>query len=297
MLRFFFQDQYREIKHGCMNATSQTRPIVFAGKRHVMRNPLKIFVLLACSGPFAFPAHAADVISATAPELVVTEGWTFSVTPYFWAAGLSGETQAFGSPVVSIDADFSDILENLDFAAMAIVDARNGRYSIFGDLIYTKLSADSATPFGVLATTVDVTAETFAGLVGAGYSVLEGPSGHLDIVGGIRVWSADVDLSFSGGVVLDGQSFSDGATWVDGLVGIRGNYSFTPQFYFTGWALVGAGEADLDWDVAGGLGYRINERFSATVGYRALGVDYSDDDGFLFDVVQQGPIMGLTIRF
>jgi hypothetical protein len=61
--------------------------------------------------------------------------------------------------------------------------------------------------------------------------------------------------------------------------------------------LVGAGEADIDWDVAGGLGYRINERFSATFGYRALGVDYSNDDGFLFDVVQQGPIMGLTIRF
>ena len=96
---------------------------------------------------------------------------------------------------------------------------------------------------------------------------------------------------------MGGRSFSDGATWVDGLVGVRGNYSFTPQFYLTGWALVGAGEADIDWDVAGGVGYRINDRFSATLGYRALGVDYSNDDGFLFDVVQQGPIMGLTIRF
>ena len=253
----------------------------------------------ACGIMLTFPVRAADVISATAPtvEPVVTDGWTFSVTPYFWAAGLSGETSAFGVPVVvDIDADFSDVWDNLDFAAMAIVDARNGRYSIFGDLIYTKLSADSATPRGVLATSVDVTAETFAGLVGAGYSVLEGPSGHLDIVGGIRVWSVDVDLSFSG-QFLGGDSFSDGATWVDGLVGVRGNYSFTPQFYFTGWALVGAGEADLDWDVAAGLGYRINDRFSATLGYRTLGVDYSNDDGFLFDAVQQGPIMGLTIRF
>jgi hypothetical protein len=257
-----------------------------------------IVLWVICGVLFTSPARAADVISATAPdpEPSISEGWIFSVTPYFWAAGLSGETQAFGAPVVSIDADFSDILDNLDFAAMAIVDARYGRYSIFGDLIYTKLSADSATPLGILATSVDVTAETFAGLVGAGYSVLEGPSGHLDIVGGIRVWSVDVDLSFSG-AFLDGQSFNDGATWVDGLVGIRGNYSFTPQFYFTGWALVGGGGADVDWDVAGGLGYRINERFSATLGYRALGVDYSNDDGFLFDVVQQGPILGLTIRF
>ena len=82
----------------------------------------------------------------------------------------------------------------------------------------------------------------------------------------------------------------------DGLVGVRGNYAFTPQFYAVGWGLVGAGGADVDWDVMAGVGYNINETFSATFGYRALGVDYSDD-GFLFDVVQQGPIAGLTIRF
>lgn len=28
-----------------------------------------------------------------------------------------------------------------------------------------------------------------------------------------------------------------------------------------------------------------------------LGRDYGNDDGFLFDAVQQGAIMGLTIRF
>jgi hypothetical protein len=91
-----------------------------------MRILLKSFVFLACSAPFALPARAADVISATAPtvEPAVSDGWTFSVTPYFWAAGISGEAAQFGLPVVGIDADFSDILDNLDFAAMAIVDAR-----------------------------------------------------------------------------------------------------------------------------------------------------------------------------
>ena len=77
---------------------------------------------------------------------------------------------------------------------------------------------------------------------------------------------------------------------------MRGNYAFTQNFYATGWGLIGAGGADLDWDVAAGLGYRFNETFSATVGYRAMGVDYNDD-GFLFDVVEQGPILGLTINF
>jgi predicted S18 family serine protease len=46
----------------------------------------------------------------------------------------------------------------------------------------------------------------------------------------------------------------------------------------------------------GGAGYQFNERVSAVVGYRAAGVDYKND-GFVYDVVQQGPILGVTFRF
>lgn len=244
------------------------------------------------------PALAADdLISAGVPDAApaIDDGWTYSVTPYFWAAGLSGETSQFNLPVVDIDASFSDIFDNLDFAAMLIGEARNGPYSLFGDLIYTKLSSGAATPLGIAATSVNVDTSTFAGLAGVGYSVFEGPAGRLDVVGAVRVWSVDTEISFNG-AFLDGQTRSDGATWVDGLVGVRGTYAFTPKFYAMGWGLVGAGGADIDWDVMAGAGYNINETFSATLGYRALGVDYSND-GFLFDVVQQGPIAGLTIRF
>jgi len=247
---------------------------------------------------FVSSANAADIASPMTPETQTTtteSGWTFAVAPYFWAAGLSGETSQFGLPVVKMDSSFSDIFKELDFAAMAIGEARYDRYSIFGDIIYSKISSGASTPRGILADDVDVSSETFAGLLGAGYSLLDGPSGHLDVVGGVRVWSVNTDISFDGGI-LDGRSASDGATWVDGLVGIRGNYYFTPEIYLTGWGLVGAGGADVDWDVAAALGYRFNERFSMVAGYRALGVDYSDD-GFLFDAVQQGPIFGLVMHF
>ncbi|MDX8444466.1 hypothetical protein [Mesorhizobium captivum] len=243
-------------------------------------------------------AGAADLVSPVTPDLkpVVTEqGWTFSVAPYFWAAGLSGDVGQFGLPTVEVDSDFGDILKNLDFAAMAVIEARYDRYSIFGDLQYVKISAGNGTPRGILADSVDLTSQTFSGLGGAGYSVLQSDAGRLDVVGAMRVWSVDTDLDFHGGI-LDGRSASDGKTWVDGLVGIRANYSLTPEVYVTGWGMVGAGAANVDWDVAAALGYRFNDRFSAVVGYRALGVNY-DNDGFVFDVVQQGPIMGLIMRF
>jgi hypothetical protein len=257
--------------------------------------------ILACVGSLlsAESAMAADVYTPVAPqaEQVVTEnGWTFTVAPYFWATSMSGKVGAFGAPTVDIDASFSDILDHLDFAAMAIGEARYDRYSIFGDIIYAKLSGVAATPRGIIAENVDVSSETFMGLIGAGYTILENSSGRLDVAGGVRLWHANTDISFSGGF-LNGVSANDGATWVDAVAGLRGNYSITPKVYLTGWGMVGAGQADIDWDVAGGVGYRFTDHVSAVLGYRGLGVDYSNDDGFVFDVVQHGPILGLAVQF
>ncbi|WP_436103518.1 hypothetical protein [Pararhizobium sp. LjRoot238] len=241
---------------------------------------------------------AGDIYSPMTPPAQQAEteaGWTFAIAPYFWAAGISGDVAQFGLPAVEVDSSFSDILDHLDFGAMAIGEARYDRYSIFGDVMYSKISGSAGTPRGIVASSVEVTSETFAGLLGVGYSIIDDNSARLDVVGGARVWSVDTDLSFSGGI-LDGVSRNDGATWVDAMAGFRGNYAITPEIYLTGWGLIGAGQADLDWDVAAAIGYRFSDTISAVVGYRALGVDYSKD-GFVFDVVQQGPILGMVIRF
>lgn len=118
---------------------------------------------------------------------------------------------------------------------------------------------------------VEITSKTFSGLLGAGYSIIDEPSGHLDIAGGVKIWSVDTTISFSGGL-LDGFERQDSATWVDAVPGLRGAYYFSPNFYLTGWGLVGAGGANIDWDVAAGLGFK-------------------------FDVVQRGPIIGVASHF
>lgn len=259
------------------------------------RKPGLAAVLAALITNAAVAADVSPLLIGEPRPAEAEGGWTFSVAPYFWIAGLSGDTAQFGMPTVHIDSSFSDILGNLDFAFMAAGEARYDRFSVIGDVIYTKLSADAETPLGILASDVDVTSESFSGLLGLGYAVLDGPDGHLDVVGGIKLWSVETTISLSGGL-LGRREASDSATWVDGVVGLRGKYSFTPEIYLTGWGLVGGGGADIDWDVALGIGYDFNDRVSAIAGYRALGVDYSDD-GFLFDTVQQGPILGLAIKF
>lgn len=263
-----------------------------------MKSAIATAAVTAAGILFAGNVLAADMVSPVAPaaqETTTASGWTFAVAPYFWAAGLSGDVGQFGLPPVHVEADFGEIFDHLKFGAMAIGEARNGPYNIFSDLMYVKLSGSAGTPRGILATSAEVSSETFMGLIGAGYSVVDNASARLDIVGGVRIWSASTDISFSGGI-LNGVSRSDSATWADAVAGLRGNYSITSNVYLTGWGLVGAGGADVDWDVAGAIGYRFNDRISAVAGYRALGVDYSSDD-FVFDVVQQGPILGVVFRF
>jgi len=46
----------------------------------------------------------------------------------------------------------------------------------------------------------------------------------------------------------------------------------------------------------GGIGFQFTNSFSAEIGYRAAGVDY-ENDGFVYDTVQQGPIIGAVFRF
>ncbi|MBB3589909.1 hypothetical protein FHX08_000253 [Rhizobium sp. BK529] len=242
-----------------------------------------------------FAADMARTVTPEAKQIETESGWTFTFAPYFWGAGLSGDVAQFGLPSVHVDASFGDIWDHLDFGAMATGEARYDRYSVFGDIIYTKISSSEGTPFGVLADEAKLDTEVFTGLVGVGYSVLDDAAGHLDVVGGARVWSVDTKISLEGGL-LDGRSRSDGDTWVDAVGGIKGTYALTPNVFLTGWGLVGGGGANLDWDVAATIGYKFNETVSSVIGYRAIGVDY-ENDGFEFDVVEQGPILGLVIHF
>lgn len=232
---------------------------------------------------------------ADMPAAASLPGWAFTFAPYFWMAGMTGDVASFGSPPIHVDATFTDILGDLDFAGMAVAEARYDRFSLAADLFFIKLSTDKATPIGVVANQVQLGARTFEFTALAGYALVDTPTAQLDIVAGARVWSVEETLSFSGGA-LGGLWLQTSKSWVDALGGLRGRASLTPKVYLTGWAFAGGGGADLDWDVFGGIGYEFNDRISGVLGYRAVGVDYRDGP-FVFDVVIQGPVLGAVFRF
>jgi len=88
-------------------------------------------------------------------------------------------------------------------------------------------------------------------------------------------------------------------SWGDPVVGAKARTSLGDSHIFlNGTALVGGCGlgSDLTYDLNVNLGYGWTEGFSTTLGYRYLAVDYSND-GFVYDVSQDGPIIGLVWRF
>jgi hypothetical protein len=244
-------------------------------------------------------AQAADLpVPPNAVEVVAsTPRWSFAIAPYFWAAGISGDVAQFGLPEIEVDADFSDILDTLDFAAMVVAELRYDRFGIFTDLMYVKLSDAAGTPHGILAEEVSVGTSTLAFTAAGQYRIVENPRGSLDLMAGMRVWSNETSVDIRGGI-LGGVSVEESETWVDPLVGAKGRFDLTDKFYLTGWGMIGGFgvSSDFMWDAMGGVGYEFNDTFSGVLGYRGTGVDF-EDDGFVFDVIQHGPIAGLVVRF
>ncbi|MBL8575933.1 MAG: hypothetical protein JNK47_01795 [Mesorhizobium sp.] len=230
--------------------------------------------------------------------------WVFSIAPYVWGAGLQGDVGLFGRQPVDIDMSFGDIFDNLRFGGMVVGEAHNGTWGILADVVYVKIAVGETVERTVANVPVSlsgsVETSSLTGTVMGQYRVIAEPTATLDLMAGARVWSVnnDISLRLSTGELAAEFSGSDGATWVDPMVGIRGRIDLNPTWYLTGWGMVGGfgASSDVSWDALGAVGYQWTERTSIVGGYRGLGVDY-ENDGFVYDVIQSGPVLGAVFRF
>jgi hypothetical protein len=269
-------------------------------------NILASAALLALASAALAPANAADI--APAPD---TSEWRFTIAPYAWGVGLSGDVGLFGRGPVEIDIPFSDILENLNIAAMVAAEAHNGTWGVFVDANYTSLSAGKSGSRYLerIPLTVDVSASVdvteFVGTVMGQWRPINSDELTLDLMAGARYWNVDNDVTVSARVNLNDnfvidreRSGSDGASWVDPMVGVKSRINTESPVYFTGWGMIGGAGigSEMSWDVMGGVGYQWTDRFSTVLAYRALGVDY-EEDGFVYDIIQQGAALGAVFNF
>lgn len=255
---------------------------------------MKHIVVVASTVLGTAAAPAADLAPAPRLTMATASDWAFSVTAYAWMSGLDGKQGLFGLPDIDVNLKFRDVVPALDFAASGIVEARKGAFGFVGEANFVKISEKDRGPAGFVG--LKLRSTSFFGLAAGTYRVAEGDWGNVDLIGGAKLFSFSNRVVLSAAAPLPVLIGSDTASWVDATFGVKARYNLSPDWFLTGWAMAGAGGSDYHWDLLGTVGYQFSPTLSVSAGYRAIGVDYKSAR-FSYEMIQHGPILGVTARF
>jgi opacity protein-like surface antigen len=276
-----------------------------------------ILVAFAVTLGLCSSAVAADVAMPTKAPITPPapiQGWTYSLTPYFWAISLDGSTTVKGR-TSDVDVGFFNILDHTQFPKglfqlAALGEARFGRFALLADILYMKVDLSAgATRLrgsdaigGALGVSAGFGLEMTIAQVAAAYEITRwngltsaASTTALDIYAGGRAWwqRANVDISATGTLNIFDLTFTragvlsaeKSVSWFDPLVGMRLRHQFAPA-----WNLVVSGDvggfdvgSKFTWQVLGALDYEFCRSKSVTwsgmIGYKALSADYSQGAG------------------
>lgn len=218
------------------------------------------------------------------------EDWKYSLAPYVWIAGLDGEVTARGV-TAPVEANFSDIIDNLEAGALLHFEAARGDWTVFSDLIFLGLGQ---TAEGRLID-VDVDVDQLILELGGGYAL----SDSFEVLFGGRYIDIDVQADLSGplAIRIDGDQ-----SWVDPFVGGRYQADIAEKWWFNLRGDVGGFGigSDFTWNFAAHLVYRLKASTALALGYRILDIDYEDGEmlqRFAYDADMSGPQIGLEFKF
>jgi hypothetical protein len=221
--------------------------------------------------------------------------WHLAISPYLWFAGVHGTIGARDRSA-SFHASVGDVLSKLNIGLMGAVEARKRRFVVPIDFMWIKLSDDTAipeSPFrGLTSIKAKATETIFTPKVG--YRLLDSPKLDADALVGLRYWHLGENLSFQPSGLLD--NYSQAANFVDVVAGAKISMPLSPKASVTILGDAGAGQANLDYQVAAYLGYRIKPTVMLGVGWRYLDINYRPASNFVYDAAQQGILLGATFN-
>jgi len=237
--------------------------------------------------------------AVTAGSAHAQSQWDYSLSVYGWFTGLSAELETrFGD--VEADLTFGDIWEQLNIAAFASFEARNGRWALVTDLNFASLTAEEDTPSGLAFSDVEVDTRLTVFSAVAAYAVVDRPDLRVDLAGGFRYYDIGIDVALNAAAAANDRSASFDDSWIDPVVGARMRADVSDAWSVDGFADVGGfgvGDAsDLSWQVYGGVGYRFNETWTLRGGYRYLSIE-KEIGGRDTRLELYGPVLGVTARF
>lgn len=274
----------------------------------------------------ALPLYSLQAVCATSPvlaqsqDIIVREDekpdWALQVTPFLWAASLSGKISPFQrGATLDVDKSFSDVMEHLNMGGFLNIRARHQRFVISGNMMYVDtsdahargpLSAFQIPGLGITippGASIDGKIDTtqFMATLLGGYRVLDTPEFTLDMSGGIRFWHISNSINVTTSHPSTGRhstSYSEDFGWVDPLIGTRVFFPLSNSWSLQSEADIGGFGVGsrLTWSVLANATYSFTDAVSASAGYKALKVNY-DNHGHRYDTRLSGPVIGVTWRF
>lgn len=236
-------------------------------------------------------ASAVGQAGSTAPD----EAWHFSLSPYLWLPGVHGTVGGRGRDI-SVHASPGDLLSHFRFGLMGTVEARHKQLLLPLDLIWVRLGDNKALPFpNLMATTANLKGSEFILTPAIGFRLLDEEKIKVSALAGLRYWHFGQNLQFT--PTRFNLNFSSSQNWVDPVVGGRIELAPSPKLVVTifgdvgGW---GTG-SQLEYQVAGLLGYRIKREWILQAGYRYLFVNYRSE-GSIVNLTTSGAVLGVTVN-
>ncbi len=214
------------------------------------------------------------------------------LAPYLWATAISGTSTVGMLPPLDIDASFSDILDNLNFAMSLHTEFKRGPWVFVIDPTYISLEMEVVPPIpDVPAGKMEV--DVWLVELWAGYQFHD----NWEVIGGARY--QDQDISISG---LPDPPFTPplgvSDDWTDWFVGFRFNNDLGDKWLMV-WRgdVAVAGDSDSSWNSSIFFNRRFGDNKMLNLGYRYLVGDYVNAGIYGWDVTQDGPVVGFTWAF
>lgn len=238
----------------------------------------------------------ASLLTLSAPASRAQDApgdWKQTAFIYGMGAAISGDVQ-LGPLELPVSVSISDLLDALEFGAMAAYRVENDEWSFEGDVTYMGLGWSPSGPRGNVRGDLDVDQVTFMATAGRRLSP------YVEGLVSLAYFDLSTDLEVR--VLNQRQSASRDASWIDPLLGVQYSVPFAGKWAYSLRGDIGGFGvgSNLTWQLFTTVRRQNSDRFGWYVGYRALGYNYEDGSGRNYqhyDLTQQGPLAGVAISF
>jgi len=248
-----------------------------------VKNTVMLVILSLCVASHAMAAESR----------YTDDEWHFTLSPLFlWGMSIDGSSTV-GPVELPLDVGFDDVLDNLEFVFTIHFEMQKGDWTLFTEYQHVDLEPSFNTSSGT-EVAIDFIDQMFE--LGVAYRVATFGINDLEVLGGARYTSQDLDVKIGPGVQLLDVSES----WLDGFIGMRVFTHISDNWTFIGRGDIGAGGSDFIWNLVGMFDYQFKDWGSVFFGYKWMDYDYETGSGlnyYAYDALQQGLLAGLSIHW